>query len=245
MKFRIANFAVPVLLAVAATSGWADTGSKASYTSTSAKLASITPEQALQRLMDGNKRFVGNASINRNLLQQAKSTSKKGQFPTALILSCMDSRGAPEVVLDQGLGDVFTVRLAGNVIDADQLGGMEYATKLVGTKLLVVMGHTQCGAVGGACAGAELGNLTQLLDKIQPAVEAVKSSHDGKINCDDGETVDLIAKQNVLDMIKQIPEQSEVISQLVKDKKVMIVGAMHHLKSGKVTFFNAAGTELK
>lgn len=215
-----------------------------SYISTSKTLKVMTPDKALKKLMDGNKRFMNNKSTNRNLLKQAKVTSKKGQFPASVILSCMDSRGTPELIFDQGLGDIFTVRLAGNVVDKDQLGGMEFATKLVGTKLIVVLGHTQCGAVAGACAGAELGNLTQLLDKIQPAVTTYKKNNGGKADCNDYSVVDQIARQNVVDMIKEVTKDSPVIAKLVKDGQVKIVGAMHDLRTGKVVFFDAEGKDI-
>lgn len=217
----------------------------AEYTSTKDHIQSITPNQALARLIDGNKRFLNDKTINRNLLNQKKYTAKKGQYPTALILSCMDSRGTPELTLDQGFGDIFTVRLAGNVIDSDQLGGMEYATKVVGSKLIVIMGHTNCGAVSGACSDVKLGNLTALLDKIKPAVEDIKDKHDGKISCDDAHTIDEIAKQNVLHGIKEVKEGSPIIKELLDNNTIMIVGAMHHLDTGKVDFFDENGTELK
>ena len=119
----------------------------------------------LKRLIEGNARFVNNKPIQRNLLQQAKVSSLKGQFAPAVILSCMDSRGSPELIFDQGLGDIYSVRVAGNVVDTDQMGGMEYATKLMNSKLIMVMGHTQCGAVRGACQNVQLGNLTDLHNK--------------------------------------------------------------------------------
>jgi carbonic anhydrase len=217
----------------------------APYTSTRESLEKITPEDALKRLTDGNKRFVNNNSKQRNLLAQAKATSLKGQFPSAVILSCMDSRGSPELIFDQGLGDIFSVRVAGNVIDSDQLGGMEFATKVMGSKLVVILGHTKCGAIQGACQNVELGNLTQLLNKIQPAAKEIKNKSNGEINCNDYHVVDAIAKQNVIDMIKDTKEHSSIIQDLVKNKQVMIVGAMHDLKTGKVEFFDENGNEIK
>lgn len=231
--------------AYSAATGFDQTIKVAPYTSTQETSEKLTPEQALKRLMEGNNRFVGNNSITRNLLQQAKSTSLKGQFPSAVILSCMDSRGSPELIFDQGLGDVFSVRVAGNVIDLDQLGGMEYATKVIGSKLIVIMGHTQCGAVQGACQQVALGNLTELLEKIHPAVQIVKNHSKAKINCDDKDTVDEIAKQNVLIVMKQIREKSPLINAQIENKQVLLVGAMHHLARGDVTFFNEKGEEIK
>ena len=216
----------------------------APYTSTQKQLVNMTPSQALQRLKNGNIRFVNNKPISRNLLQQAKATNLNGQFPSAVILSCMDSRGPAELIFDQGLGDIFSIRVAGNIIDTDQLGSMEFATKAVGTKLVVVMGHTNCGAIRGACRGTELGNLTELLDKIKPAVQDIKEAAKGNVDCSDDHTIDKIAKQNVLIMIKQVQEKSPIISDLVTNKKVMIVGAMHDLHSGKVHFFDANGHDI-
>lgn len=214
------------------------------YTSTKHTLEKITPEQALKKLIEGNKRFVNNTPIQRNLINQAKVTSLHGQFPSAVILSCMDSRGSPELIFDQGLGDIFSVRVAGNVVDRDQLGGMEYATKVVGSKLIVVMGHANCAAVKGACGNVELGHLTQLMNKIKPAVQLIQNQMTDKLNCDDSHVVDKIAKQNVLDMMKDIEAQSSMIHEMVGNKKIMIVGAMHELQSGKVIFFNENGNEL-
>jgi carbonic anhydrase len=214
----------------------------ASYHSTKETLQNTTPNGALKQLMEGNARFVNNKPIQRNLLQQAKITSLKGQFPVTVILSCMDSRGSPELIFDQGLGDVFSVRVAGNVVDTDQIGGMEYATKAIGSKLIVVMGHTQCGAVKGACQNVQLGNLTELLDKIQPAVAIVKNKSKGKIDCSNYKTVDAIAKQNVREMMQQIKDKSSIIRDQINNKQVLLVGAMHDLHSGKVVFFDENGT---
>lgn len=216
----------------------------APYHSTNEKFQNLTPNIALTHLIDGNARFVNNKPIQRNLLQQAKITSLKGQFPAAVILSCMDSRGSPELIFDQGLGDIFSVRVAGNVVDTDQLGGLEYATKLIGSKLIVVMGHTQCGAVKGACQNVKLGNLTELLDKIQLAVTKVKEASNGNMDCNNYKTVDEIAKQNVLDMMLQIKEKSSTIHDQINNKQILLVGAMHDLNSGKVTFFDETGKEI-
>lgn len=217
----------------------------APYTSTQATLQSITPAAELKRLMAGNTRFMSNKPVQRNLLQQAKTTSLKGQFPAAVILSCMDSRGSPELIFDQGLGDVFSVRVAGNVSDTDQIGGMEFATKAIGSKVIMVMGHTQCGAVRGACQDVQLGNLTELLNKIKPAVKQVKEAANANIDCSNDTTVDDIAKQNVINVMKQIEEKSPLIHDQIKNKQVLMVGAMHDLRSGKVRFFDANGNELK
>jgi carbonic anhydrase len=207
------------------------------YTQTSESQKSMTPDKALQMLKEGNSRFINGSTKSRNLLQQVRLTGKKGQYPFAIVLSCMDSRGSPELIFDQGIGDIFSIRLAGNVLDQDQLGGLEYATKAVGSHLIVVMGHTRCGAVAGACSNVELGNLTQLLQKIQPAVITVKRENSKKeFSCDDTNIVDQIAAQNVLNVIKEISEKSPVIRDLIASGKVRIVGAMQDLKTGAVKF---------
>jgi len=208
------------------------------YTQTGQSMKSMTADKALQLLKEGNARFTKGQAKNRDLLKQAKLTSAKGQYPFALILSCMDSRGSPELIFDQGIGDVFSVRLAGNVLDEDQLGGMEYATKAVGSHLIVVMGHTSCGAVAGSCSGVEMGSLTQLLQKIQPAIEAVKTANKTPdLNCQDSKIVDAIAKQNVLNVMQDVKSKSKIISDLIDSGEVKIVGAMQDLKTGEVTFF--------
>lgn len=214
------------------------------YTSTSTTLKDITPENELKRLIAGNQRFVKNNPINRDFIRQAKVTSKKGQFPAAIILSCMDSRGSAELVFDQGIGDVFSIRVAGNVVDTDQLGSMEYATKAVGTKLVVVMGHTHCGAVTGACNGVELGQLTALLEKIKPAVAKVKEASTEAVSCSNNVDVNHMAKQNVLDMMQVVKEKSSIINDQLSKKQIMLVGAMQDLRTGQITFFDESGKEI-
>jgi carbonic anhydrase len=199
------------------------------YTQSSEKLKLMTPATALILLQEGNARFVSGNMKNRNFLQQAKIT-KKGQHPFAFVLNCMDSRGSPELIFDQGIGDIFAGRVAGNVVNDDQLGGMEYATQVMGAHIVVVMGHTSCGAVKGACEKVTLGNLTQLVNKISPAVNAVQqNTHQVSLNCNDSTTIDMIAKQNVLDMIHEIKNKSPVVKNLVDKNQVMIIGAMHDL----------------
>lgn len=210
------------------------------YTQTSESNKSMTPDIALKRLKEGNARFVNGQAKTRTLLKQAKLTSQKGQYPFAIILSCMDSRGAPELLFDQGIGDIFSTRLAGNVLDADQLGGIEYATKAVGSRLVVVMGHTQCGAIAGSCSGVELGSLTQLLQKIYPAVEDVKKANNtSTLNCQDINIVNAIAKQNVHNVVAEIKSKSKIVSDLIDSGEVKVVGAMHDIRTGKITFFEA------
>lgn len=197
--------------------------------------AALNPELALEKLQKGNARFVAGKMRIRDFLSQVSMSSKK-QFPFALIYSCMDSRGAPEIIFDQGIGDIFVERLAGNVVNNDLLGGMEYATQVVGAKLIVVLGHTSCGAVKGACEGAKLGHLTSLLAKIEPAVQAVREE-DPTMSCEDKHTINKIAEQNIRNVLEQIKSQSPVLMGLIKEGKIGIVGGMQNLATGKVEFF--------
>jgi carbonic anhydrase len=205
-------------------------------TMTQEKQQAMTPQQAVERLQEGNQRFLDGNMKNRDLLDQANDTAK-GQYPFAIVLSCLDSRSTPEYIFDQGVGDLFVARVAGNIQNSDILGSMEFGTKLAGAKAIVVMGHTNCGAVRGACGKAKLGNLTGLLQKIQPAVtQTAKTSktHD----CSDYGYIDEIAKNNVLMVVKQIQQNSSVIKKLVAEKKLVVIGAMQDLSTGKVTFLS-------
>ena len=168
----------------------------------------MTPTTALQELKDGNQRFIEKKQLNRDLLQQVSETST-GQFPFATVLSCIDSRVSSELIFDQGIGDIFSVRIAGNFVNEDILGSMEFACKLAGTKLVLVLGHTACGAVKGACDHARLGNLTALINKIEPAVEAVKEPADESIrNSSNSDFVNEVSAQNVKMTIENIRNQS-------------------------------------
>lgn len=199
--------------------------------------ATMTPEKALQYLKEGNQRFQNNLKANRNLLEQVNDTSE-GQFPFATILSCIDSRVSAELVFDQGLGDIFSIRIAGNFINEDILGSMEFACKLAGTKLLVILGHTSCGAVKGACDHARLGNLTKLINKIEPAVEAVKEPTDSDLrNSSNHAFVDEVAAKNVHMAIENIYKDSPILAEMEKNNEIMIVGAMYDISSGEVTFY--------
>ena len=200
--------------------------------------ATMTPEKSLQFLKEGNERFQNNLKANRNLLQQVNETAE-GQFPFATILSCIDSRVSAELVFDQGLGDIFSIRIAGNFINQDILGSMEFACKLAGTKLLVVLGHTSCGAVKGACDHARMGNLTTLINKIEPAVFAVKEPQDeSKRNSSNLEFVDEVAKVNVEMAIENIRNQSVILRDMEQEGSIKIVGAMYDLATGGVTFYD-------
>jgi carbonic anhydrase len=193
-----------------------------------------TPQDALQALKDGNKRFVSNKPLNQDFLKQIEKTSS-GQAPYAAILSCLDSRVPPEIVFDQGIGDVFVGRVAGNIEDINMIGSFEFAKVVKGTKLLVVMGHTSCGAVGGACQDVKLDNLTHLLSDIRPAVELVQTRHPNENICVDPH-VDEIAEENVIRTVKDIRAKSQAISELEAEGKLLIVGAMYDVGTGEVTF---------
>ncbi len=193
---------------------------------------SLTPQKALKILMEGNERFVSNLRFNRNLLQQVNETSE-GQFPFAVILSCIDSRVSAELVFDQGLGDIFSVRIAGNVLNGDILGSMEFACQVAGSKLVMVLGHTKCGAVKGACSHVEMGHLTGLLEKIQPSVEKVQSEQGSGISYE--VLVEEVSHENVLLQMDEILQQSSVLRKLYKEGKIGIAGAMYSVESGEVT----------
>lgn len=199
--------------------------------------ATMTPEKALNFLREGNVRFQNNLKANRNLLEQVNDTSD-GQFPFATILSCIDSRVSAELVFDQGLGDIFSVRIAGNFVNEDILGSMEFGCKLAGTKLVVVLGHTACGAVKGACDDAKLGNLTNMLAKIKPAVEAVKEPQDAsKRNSSNSEFVDNVSAKNVQLTIDRIMKESDVLAEMQRNGEINIVGAMYDINTGAVNFY--------
>ena len=199
--------------------------------------ATMTPQKSLQYLKEGNLRFQNNLKANRNLLEQVNDTSD-GQFPFATILSCIDSRVSAELVFDQGLGDIFSVRIAGNFVNEDILGSMEFACKLAGTKLIVVLGHTSCGAVKGACDNAQMGNLTKLISKIKPAVQAVSEpKNETERNSSNIQFVDNVAKKNVYLTIDRIHQESPILSEMEKNGEIMIIGAMYDINTGAVDFF--------
>ena len=199
--------------------------------------ATLTPDKAIQFLVEGNGRFQNNLKANRNLLEQVNDTSE-GQFPFATILSCIDSRVSAELVFDQGLGDVFSVRIAGNFVNEDILGSMEFASKLAGTKVIVVLGHTSCGAIKGACDHVEMGNLTKLIQKITPAVNAVSEPKDESLRTSKNLTfVDEVSKKNVELTIDRIHAESPILTEMEKNGEIKIVGAMYDVNTGAVTFY--------
>jgi carbonic anhydrase len=194
----------------------------------------MTPREALNKLIEGNKRFTSQKLENRDLLAQASQTSS-GQFPFAVTLSCIDSRTSMEQVFDQGIGDIFSTRIAGNIINEDILGSMEFSCAAAGSKLIAVIGHTKCGAVKGACDNVKLGNLTVLLDKIQPAIAAEKTVTDSRDSSND-DFVEKVSLINVKKSVDGILEKSEVLRDLVSSGKVGIVGATHDIATGEIHF---------
>ena len=197
--------------------------------------AAITPSMAIDILKDGNKRFMNNLKANRNLLEQANETSD-GQHPFAVILSCIDSRTSAELIFDQGLGDIFSIRIAGNIINEDILGSMEFACKVAGSKIIVVLGHSKCGAVKGACDHVEMGNLTGLLHKIQPAIQSEKTEINNR-SSSNAAFVEKVAELNVAHTVASIRERSPILDELIASGEVGILGGMHNLSNGEVTFF--------
>ncbi len=202
-------------------------------THTAISQAALDPKEALELLIKGNERFQKNLKANRNLLQQVNETSS-GQFPFAAILSCIDSRTSAELIFDQGLGDIFSIRIAGNFINEDILGSMEYACLVAGSKLIVVLGHTHCGAVTAACQGPGEGNIGHLLENIEPAVEETKREHADQVNNSD--FPDLVAPVNVRMAIEKIKEKSPALAKMEKEGKIGIAGGIYDVKNGTVTF---------
>ena len=201
-----------------------------------AKQDAMTPEMAVEKLKAGNRRFVEGTMHNRNLSAQAQRTASAGQYPFAVILSCLDSRSAPEIIFDQGVGDLFVARVAGNVISDDMLGSFEFATKVSGSKLVVVMGHSACGAVMGACDGVELGHLTGLLAKITPAVDATPVAADAERSSANAEFVEAVTEANAKMQVADILRRSPILKALVDQGEVQVVPAMHNLSTGEVEF---------
>ena len=197
--------------------------------------STMTPSMALEILKDGNKRFVNNLKFNRNLLQQVNET-RNGQWPFATVLSCIDSRTSAELIFDQGLGDIFSVRIAGNIINEDILGSMEFGCKVAGSKIIVVLGHTRCGAIKGACDHVEMGHLTSLLTKIRPAVDAETGTTVNR-NSSNEEFVENVADINVVRTVKAIMERSPILKEMIEKGEIGIVGGKHNITTGEVTFF--------
>ena len=204
-------------------------------TQTKETQANMTPAQAIEILKKGNERFMNNLKANRNLLQQVNETSD-GQHPFAVILSCIDSRTSAELIFDQGLGDIFSVRIAGNVLNEDILGSMEFACKVAGSKAVVVLGHTKCGAVKGACDDVKMGNLTTLLKKLKPAIDAEKTVSSNR-NASNSEFVEKVADLNVHLTMKEIRNRSQVLKEMADNNEIAIIGGMYDVETGKVDFY--------
>lgn len=198
--------------------------------------ASVTPLEALGFLREGNQRFVGNLAAHRDLLEQVNET-RDGQFPFAAILSCIDSRTSAELIFDQGLGDIFSIRLAGNVVTADVLGSMEFACKLAGSKLVVVLGHTWCGAIIGACDGVRLGNLSGLLDLIGPAVAAERTVGDDRSGAN-AEFVDKVTRLHVKRSVEAVIAGSDVLRDMIDAGAIGLIGALYDVGTGRVAFLD-------
>ena len=194
----------------------------------------ITPAEALQQLVEGNRRFAGGHSMRYDYPEAVHQTAA-GQYPFAVILSCVDSRTSSEIIFDQNLGAVFNARIAGNFVNTDILGSMEFACKVAGAKLILVVGHTKCGAVKGACDHVEMGNLTSVMNEIKPAVESVRDIP-GERNSSNEKFVEAVAKQNVLLAIQEIREKSPLLKEMEDKGQIMIAGGMYDLKTGMVDF---------
>lgn len=202
-------------------------------TQTAESLQKLTPRKALDILKDGNKRFVRNLQVNRDLLQQVNETYE-AQYPFAAILSCIDSRTSAELIFDQGLGDIFSIRIAGNVVNDDILGSMEFACRVTGSKLIVVLGHTRCGAVTSAYENVKMGNITTLLEKIRPVI----SKEDYQENKSKEEVLKEISIRNIHHSIEEILAKSEIIKEMYEAGQIGIVGALYDLQTGNVEFYD-------
>ena len=198
--------------------------------------AALTPMGVIQLLKDGNERFVDGEAVERNFMEQVSQTAE-GQYPMAAILGCIDSRVPHEIVFDKGVGDVFSARVAGNFINTDILGSLEFATAVAGSRVIVVLGHTSCGAVKGACDGVEMGNLTSTLSNIAPAIYRVGDSVPGERSSQNKDYVQAVAHANVDLTVQNIVDRSSVIRGLVESGDLIVIGAMHDVATGRVTFF--------
>jgi carbonic anhydrase len=194
----------------------------------------LTPDMAIQILKDGNQRFIHNLKANRNLLEQVNETST-GQFPFAVILSCIDSRTSAELIFDQGLGDIFSIRIAGNILNEDILGSMEFACKLGGSKLVMVLGHSKCGAITGACNHANLGNLTALLNKIKPAIEQETVTTENRTGSNPT-FVQNVTELNVKLTLNRVRNESPILADMERNGEIKIISGLYDVESGEVNF---------
>lgn len=237
MRYRLFTLAFTLTLAACAhydPPARSTAASQLAAPMTQASQAAITPDLALQRLKDGNERFVSGNGIVRNLPDQVAATGT-GQFPYATVLSCIDSRAAPELVFDQGIGDIFSPRVAGNFINDDILGSMEFASKVAGSRLIVVLGHTSCGAIKGACDNVQLGYVSALVETLQPAVMAVPIDGSERTS-KNAAFVEKVAHANVEITVKGIVDRSEILREMAANGQIKVVSAMLDVETGKVTF---------
>jgi len=238
MNFRTTYLALTILLLAGGQTlipNLAAAGNPA-MTMTRETQQAITPDEALAMLKRGNQRFIEDKMVNRDYAAQVKQTSR-GQFPFASIVSCLDSRIPPAIVFDRGVGDLFVARLAGNFVNDDTLGSLEFASKLAGSKLIVVMGHTECGAVQGACDGAQLGLLTATLANINPAVNAVQGDYKPR-SSKNPDFVQAVAEKNVHLTMQKLRDRSIVLREMIDSGEVGLVGAMYDVASGQVSFYD-------
>ncbi|MBK0403476.1 carbonic anhydrase [Adhaeribacter sp. BT258] len=195
----------------------------------------LSPEMAISILQEGNQRFVNNLKANRNLLQQVNETAA-GQFPFAAILSCIDSRTSAELIFDQGLGDIFSIRIAGNILNEDILGSMEYACKVAGSKLVVVLGHTNCGAIIGACNHVEIGNITTLLQKVNPAIALETQTTENRTGSNTP-FVNRVTENNVHLTMARVRKESPILAEMERQGEIRIIGGLYDVETGKVDFY--------
>jgi len=194
----------------------------------------LSPDSVISLLEQGNEAFVEHHTHQRDAIAQLKESAHDGQHPLAIVLSCIDARVPVEILFDKGVGDIFVTRVAGNVVSSDILGSMEYACEHSGSKVVVVMGHKQCGAVHSACAGVKAGNMTDMLAKIQPAIDNLKKED---TNIEDGDFQNDVAKQNALNMVEEVRKGSAILSEMEEKGEIKIVAALFDLETGKVEFF--------
>lgn len=197
--------------------------------------SNLTPEEVKQRLIEGNMRFLEGKHLDHQLLKEMQITSNKGQYPHTVVLGCIDSRATSEQIFDLGIGDIFNTRIAGNVIDIDVLGSLEFSCKLAGAKLILILGHTSCGAVTAACEGVEVGHVTPLLKKIQPAVDKITPLVD---NICDPASINLVSKANVINSIEEIRKHSPILKEMEENKEIKIIGGMYNINTGVVEFYS-------
>jgi carbonic anhydrase len=238
MRYVFSTLALALVLSAAPAVAQVDVPEDAeAMTQTAETQAALTPAEALEMLKEGNARFVSGEMLDRDYMAQVAQTAG-GQYPFAVVLGCIDSRVPPEIVFDQGIGDLFAPRIAGNFENTDILGSMEFATAVAGSKVVVVLGHTSCGAVKGACDHVELGNLTHTLAHIAPAVYAVRDDVAGPYTSSNPTFVQAVAEENVQRTVVDVLERSPVMAELVEAGDLIVVGAMHDVATGEVTFYD-------